>query len=243
MYDTYIFDFYGTLVDIHTDENKMSFWIAFSRFCRKYGIFIRADKLRRMYRREVGKEILRTGRSTGYRYPEPDLLKVFCRLLPGLSSAQVREAAWQFRLLSRDRFEVYPHVREVLGQLKAEGKTICLLSNAQACFTDPELDESGLREYFDIILLSSDCRMKKPQPEFMEILLEGRDRKRCIMTGNDFESDAASAYACGVQAVFLNTYRQSEEEIGKYLKKYPGTYVIADGDIAKLREVAECRNG
>ncbi len=243
MFDTYIFDFYGTLTDIHTDENKISFWIAFSRYCRKYGVFIRAERLRSLYRREVKKEIRRTGRRTGYRYPEPDLMKVFGRILPDCTDEELQEAAYQFRLMSRERFCVYPHVKEVLQQLKDDGKRICLLSNAQACFTGRELQETGLREYFDCVLLSSDHQMKKPQKEFMEILLKDRQRDRCVMIGNDFETDAASAAACHVKAVILNTFGLSEERITGYLKRYPDTYVISDGDMGKLAEVTKCLNG
>ena len=49
---------------------------------------------------------------------------------------------------------------------KRKGCRIYLLSNAQAAFTNAEIDLMALRPYFDAIYLSSDAGICKPQPEF-----------------------------------------------------------------------------
>ena len=48
-----IFDFYGTLVDIHTDEEKMSLWNAMKDYYRAYGADYTAEKLKNSYHAAV----------------------------------------------------------------------------------------------------------------------------------------------------------------------------------------------
>lgn len=50
MYDTCIFDLYGTLVDIRTDEDKAELWERLSLFYAYYGAKYAPDELKRSYR-------------------------------------------------------------------------------------------------------------------------------------------------------------------------------------------------
>ena len=45
-YRNYIFDLYGTLVDIHTDEEDPAAWAALARFYSYYGARYAPDALR-----------------------------------------------------------------------------------------------------------------------------------------------------------------------------------------------------
>ena len=67
---------------------------------------------------------------------------------------------------------VYPHTKEVLTSLKEQRCHLYLLSNAQAAFTNAEIDLMALRPYFDAIYLSSDAGICKPQPEFLKQVLD-----------------------------------------------------------------------
>lgn len=48
-YQNYIFDLYGTLVDIHTDEDQPAAWAALARFYSYYGARYAPDELRAAY--------------------------------------------------------------------------------------------------------------------------------------------------------------------------------------------------
>ena len=52
-YDNYIFDLYGTLVDIHTDESDTAIWEKLAMFYGYYGALYEA---KRSEERRVGKE-------------------------------------------------------------------------------------------------------------------------------------------------------------------------------------------
>lgn len=51
MYETCIFDLYGTLVDIHTDEKKEELWEKLALFYAFYGAFYTPGELREAYGR------------------------------------------------------------------------------------------------------------------------------------------------------------------------------------------------
>ena len=80
-YRNYIFDLYGTLVDLETDERKTPLWRLLSDFYRVYGCRWKVKELRdtffAMDREE--REILSA--RTGYACPEIKLERVFVRVL------------------------------------------------------------------------------------------------------------------------------------------------------------------
>lgn len=52
-YTNYLFDLYGTLVDIHTDEEKLELWEKMSLFYGYYGAAYTAAELHEAYLQEV----------------------------------------------------------------------------------------------------------------------------------------------------------------------------------------------
>ena len=139
-----------------------------------------------------------------------------------------------FRVLSRKRLELYPHTKEVLEDMKAAGCRIYLLSNAQAEFTNPEIDLVGLRELFHAIYLSSDAGIRKPQPEFLlEVIKEHQlNPEKTVMVGNDFTTDVAVAQSIGMESILINTFPYSDTELRE--KNQAGVRVIQD--IQELQE-------
>ena len=57
-YDNYVFDLYGTLVDIHTDESKEEIWERLAMFYGYYGALYESEELKNAYKKLVsGKEL------------------------------------------------------------------------------------------------------------------------------------------------------------------------------------------
>lgn len=96
-----------------------------------------------------------------------------------------------FRCFSTKYIKLYDGVTELLDALKANGKKIYLLSNAQRSFTANEMDMLGLTKYFDGICISSDEECSKPDSHYFEILFDryGLEKSESIMIGNDYISD------------------------------------------------------
>ena len=54
-YENYIFDLYGTLVDIHTDEEKTELWEKLAQFYGYYGAVYTAEASRGRKRMHCGR--------------------------------------------------------------------------------------------------------------------------------------------------------------------------------------------
>lgn len=204
MYQNYIFDLYGTLLDIHTDETGIRVWYVMQKRFRDAGVFSRPSELRRQYVRYCREEMGRMD----VPYPEIDICNVFQRLAEGKADrAWAEETAVQFRNAARVYCHPYRKTKKVLQELKRQGKKTWLLSNAQRVFTIPEMEAFGLPEYFDDIFISSDYGIRKPDPAFLMLLLEKHDLQKedTVMIGNEFASDIRTADACGIDSVFINT--------------------------------------
>lgn len=209
-----IFDLYGTLADICTDESSDAFWEAVAADAGRFGARYEAEALRKTYLALCADEVrLRAAAlpDVPEAYLEPELLHVFMRLLHA-GEKQAGRFAKLFRRRSTQWLRPIPHALETLGTLKRRGVRTYLLSNAQSCFTVDELMTLGIREAFDGIILSSDAGMKKPYRGLFELLLAryGIDRKTAVMIGNDAAADIAGADAAGLRSRYIHT-RQSGE--------------------------------
>ena len=232
-YDNYIFDLYGTLADIKTDEYDMDFWKEMAGLYNAYGTHYKAKQLRKAFFKMNREERALLKDRLGCQWSEIKLEKVFMRLLKEYTEiaddkhAKVRlpenEAVWaefmanSFRVLSRYYLKLYPGTLETLDKLRAAGKKVYMLSNAQAIFTRPEIKLLELDEHMDKIYISSDYGVMKPDPMFITALIEteGLDISKSVMIGNEVRSDMKVAYSVGMDSILLNTGGLSKKEIKK----------------------------
>ncbi|MBR1758954.1 MAG: HAD family hydrolase [Lachnospiraceae bacterium] len=249
-YTNYIFDLYDTLVHIHTDETKPALWRNTAAFLKRRGVCWQPQMLRIAYLRlcHEADDALRKELNTDL--PEIELLDVFRTLIAhpmkphSLSDEQIDalagELALYFRKTSREYLYPYPGTLETLAKLRARGKRLYLLSNAQSCFTNQELSDCGLANVFDEIRLSSDYHVRKPAPKFMADLLAYHhlNREETVMVGNDFTSDIRIAQSCGLESIFLNTYQYSPEEMDAQIRTQgldPSTItLLVSGEISEI---------
>lgn len=233
MYKNYIFDLYGTLVDIRTNEQKPYLWKKMSEIYSAYGAVYTAKELRSTYCELVAKYEKALPKNG-----EINLNQVFSELFEskgvfcdqGLS----RHIAITFRSISRQKLCVYEYVKETLEELKKRGKKVYLLSNAQSDFTRPEIEMLGLTSYFDGIFISSEVGYKKPSSDFFNRLLDmfRLDAKDCLMVGNDESADIQGAHLVGMDSLYLHTEISPKEDTSS-----TATYVVMDGDWKKVSEI------
>ena len=231
-FSSFIFDLYGTLADIHTDETLPSLWTGAAADANAFGTSYDAASYRAAYLSLCADEVrLRMLQlpSVPEEYAEPELLHVFQRLLSegGADSADAAPMlAKRFRERSTLRIGRMPHALETLDALRLAGKRVFLLSNAQACFTNDELERLDLKDRFDAVLLSSDAGMKKPYHGVFERLIDscGIDRSTALMVGNDAVADMGGAHAAGVRGAYIHTWQS-----GTYPAALPdGCFEIKD---------------
>lgn len=210
-YDTVLFDLYGTLVDIRTDENDPDAWEALRDFLDETGAhYDNADQLRdRFMGARALSSVVPAGRDPAFY--EPDLLPTY-RAMFSLRGMRVgerlsRKAAWVFRQASTRLIWLYPGALDMLKLLRSRGLRIILLSNAQSCYTRPELAMLGLADVFDDILISSEEHVRKPGAEFFTRALSraGTTADRTVMVGNAEDNDILGARNVGIDGVYLRT--------------------------------------
>lgn len=216
-----IFDLYGTLVDIHTDERSPRLWARMAELYRRRGAPYQPGELRDAYFRAVGsmeREAPRQ-RDCHEAHPEIKLELVFQRLYEEKGVAVDLESAIRtgqlFRRHSTEYLRLYDGAKELLAALREQGRTVWLLSNAQAIFTRWELERLGLADSFDGIYLSSDYGVKKPDRRFFDALLRERGilPEQAVMIGNDGRCDIEGARAVGLSTVYIRSNLSPDEPL------------------------------
>ncbi len=231
MYKYYLFDLYGTLIDIHTNEEALPLWEKLSSFYAFNGAHYTATTLEEAYIEKVNTY---KALETHTAYPDFPLEQVFRDLFLAKAVTPTTDltlsAMQLFRILSTKYIRLYPSVHELLSQLKACGKKLFVLSNAQREFTLKEMRILDIEAYFDGIYFSSDHHCCKPDSAFYEILLKSENLlpQDCLMIGNDYKADCEGANACGIASLYIHSNLSPD-----YPKDFSAQYKVLKGGLAK----------
>lgn len=222
----FLFDLYGTLADIKTDEELQSLWFGFAWLLGESDV--------QGVKNEYLEICRKYSNARAHKFVEFDLLHVFEEMLEnrGAKKEKANELAREFRVLSRQKLRLFPYVVDILKGLKERGAGVYLVSNAQACFTLDELDELGIKPLFDGILISSDAGVKKPCSEIFDVAFNkfNLNREECYYVGNDLHDDVLGASGTGLKTVYIET-----EQSGKY----PDLCVSPDFIVATHEDMKE----
>lgn len=239
-YQNCIFDLYGTLVDIHTEEDAPRLWTAMADYYRERGAAYRPDELRGAYRQAVKSAEARTGAGAAdvhEAHPEIQIERIFQQLFLAKGAAadygQAVRAGRQFRMLSTEYIRLYDGAEALLRTLRTHGCGVYLLSNAQSIFTMLELEQLGLKPLFDGIYLSSDYGVKKPDRRFFDILLKAEQIAPCdaVMIGNDGTCDICGGRSAGLSTLYIHSNLSPDEA------EPPADHVLDQMDLARVKEI------
>lgn len=200
-----IFDLYGTLVDIATNEDKKEIFDYLSLYFQYYGANITGKNLRLALDAEK-ERYLQTHHE---RYPELDLEVIFDNILKreGINNPFLTESCCKlYRLISRDRFQLFPDSLPVLREMKRSGYPLALISDAQKVFTLEEARMLGVDQFFQHVLLSTDFGFKKPDPRLFDIaaaLLEVPPAN-AVYIGDNADKDIPGAKRTGMPVILVD---------------------------------------
>ena len=209
-YTDLVFDLYGTLVDIHTEEDdrvweKTAFYFGF------YGASYTGPELKAAFQSAMRVREAKAGQSYEC-FPDLPFEETMADLFRAKGVTENADtlginAAQLFRISSLDYIKLYPHALEALAKLRKAGYRLWLLSNAQAIFTAYELRLLGLGDQLDGIYLSSNYKCRKPDLRFYQALIDERhlDVSKTMMIGNDRQTDIAGAKAAGMATLYMHT--------------------------------------
>lgn len=231
-YDNYIFDLYGTLVDIHTDESDTAIWEKLAMFYGYYGALYEAKELKERYETLVksseaelkkkieNMDIEKQNEASDAQFaisyaheasPEIHIEDVFEKLYEEKGVNPTKELSVHtgqfFRVMSTEYIKLYPGTKEMLKELKEAGKNVYLLSNAQRIFTAYEMRRLDIFDLFDDVFISSDYNTKKPDVRFYKELINKHDIdvSKSLFIGNDSTTDIKGAKECHMDAFYVKS--------------------------------------
>jgi haloacid dehalogenase superfamily, subfamily IA, variant 3 with third motif having DD or ED/haloacid dehalogenase superfamily, subfamily IA, variant 1 with third motif having Dx(3-4)D or Dx(3-4)E len=225
-----LFDIYGTLIDIQTDEISMDAYDILSKWLEYKHVYISPDQIKWFYHEEFARRLgppdQRRAESDAFReitdeysarargtelFLDSDVTDVFRTILArccNIMSPEVdhlpEDCSHLFRTATRKRMFIYPTVKPGLDQIK-KGYRLGIVSNAQEAFTLPELDLYGLQSYFETIVLSSQAGVKKPNSKIFEQALDNLNIEpwQAAFVGNDLFADILGAGKIGMKTIYV----------------------------------------
>jgi len=204
-----LFDLYGTLIDIETDESLEEIYRSIAHFLTYHGIYLHRWEVRDRYY-----EIMKQQKEErGEEYPEIDVEAIWNSFLrqEGIGAPLARRQlatilAQIYRGISRKLLQLYPDVKSVLNKLRPTYR-MALVSDAQPCYALPEMKAVGLEGYFDPIIISADYGFRKPDARLIKKALDTMKLvpAEVICVGNDMYRDIYGGSQLGIKTIFIDS--------------------------------------
>lgn len=212
-----IFDCYGTLIDIQTDENSFYTYDTVSKWLKYQGVKIDPLVLKEEYLSKANYIV----ENSEELHPEIKIEEIFESICNENSIWDIDakelgvETSRIFRSASLRNIEAYPQSILLLEKYRDLPK--CVVSNGQRVFSEPELRFLGLHQYFDFIIFSSDVGNKKPDTGMFKKALEfmGLEAHEVMSLGDTPENDMFPPQEIGMQAMHIHDSWKKIEETEK----------------------------
>ena len=224
-----VFDLYGTLVNIRTDEQDPTLYSELSKFLSYSHVNISPEELKEEYLKGVRRS-LSAGKE---QYPEVDVRSIFTGIVGARREGRAEPrtaliAARLFRSLSRKNFEPFPGIYGMLERLR-EQFPMALLSDAQRCFTEPEINQLKLGWLFAHIFMSSDYGFRKPDPKYFRMAIDALKLapEETLYVGDNAFRDLWGAKKAGMRMALVRS------EVREYDGMKPDIYL---DEIASLEQ-------
>lgn len=232
-----IFDLYGTLIDIETDEADYHIYRSIAHFLTYRGIYIHRKEVKENYYRIMKRQ----KEKKNEKYPEIDVICIWDTFLAQYSMEDSHERkelarilAQMYRGISRKRLRLYPYVKEVLNELRDDFQ-MAIVSDAQSCYAIPEICALGLDEYFNPVIISSEYGYRKPDMRLIQKALVSMklETDEVIFAGNDMYRDIYGAKRLAIKTIFFNS-NQGNRSCDK---------AVPDYTILEFKEILDCLTG
>lgn len=104
-----------------------------------------------------------------------------------------------------------PGALSLLKTLKGKAK-LGIITNGFTALQEIRLERTGLRDYFDLLVISEQIGVAKPHPAIFDYALEQAGnpaRSRVLMVGDTAESDILGGINAGLSTCWLNAHQRT----------------------------------
>lgn len=200
------FDVGGTLAD--GELNRESYQAELLRYLRDLGFEVSSEGYRKVMR--LALQRLEECRR---RFLETRFEEFYSEVLDKLGVPPRPEILKRVRTIYGRNFPQVPKlgVHETLRELRKTYK-LGVISNSMSGASKDFLEREGLASYFEVIVLSRDVGIRKPDPKIFSIALWrlGVKPSEAVHIGNSPEEDVAGAKGAGMKTVLLGKEEQAK---------------------------------
>lgn len=210
------FDLYQTLLDVELSVNnpnhEIEGWDVFAKALFKYGKEISGLEFQKLYTKRRDNFYSNKSKEIYHH----NLFEITSGVLAEdlglkLSKEEITELIYIYRKASRGHLNLYPGVFDTLSLL-SKTYTLSTASHAQGNFTQVELKELNIEQFFSHFVYSSDIRFRKESVEFYKYCLNtvGKAAKDCVMVGDNYDVDVLMPQQLGMKTVWIKNPITSE---------------------------------
>lgn len=204
-----LFDLYQTLLDVKLSVNnpnhEIEGWDAFVKILLKHGKEISGSEFQKLYtKRRDGFYSNRNKEIYHHNLFEitSDVLREDLGLV--LSKEEIIELIYIYRQASRGHLRLYHGVFDTLSLLSGE-YTLSTASHTQGSFTQLELRELNIEQFFSHFVYSSDIGWRKESTEFYKraLVVVGKEAADCLMVGDNYDVDVVVPQKLGIHGIWI----------------------------------------
>ncbi|MBC8286627.1 MAG: HAD family hydrolase [Nitrospinae bacterium] len=215
------FDWAHTLVDLGEEGDRLPLEKVFACLQEKQ-IALPEFEVCLGKSRELFRAMIEQSRTTHReaRYEEVLQYLLFYFKIPWRGKVSLQELLQvYYKEVYRER-EIFPEVNAVLQQLSQWGVCMGIISNTTnpVFMKELELEESGLKKYFDFTIYSSDVPFRKPHPSIFQLAISHFQLEPCeiLFVGDSLSMDILGAQGVGMQTAWVNRKKEQTDIVPDY---------------------------
>ncbi len=152
---------------------------------------------------------------TSHEYRSERFLGAIGQTAPGdeFTRGLIEEALSNYEKNYMESLQLKPFALKTLQALKEEGFSLAILTDAPEDAQDRVIKKLGIEAYFDSIFTSGGMRASKRTGLYSKVI-ERLDvqQEQVVMIGNSLASDVVPALAAGIEAIWFNDIKASNEK-------------------------------
>lgn len=220
-----LFEPYGALLEIETDERDWYAYLNLSRFLEYRGVRLGADELRRLWFERTAAQLAASAET----FPDISARTLWRELLDEHAPAChrylheldyetfVADVTTMHRALTRRTLRPMEDVRALLEVLTPRVR-LGIVADAQPDYLLPELAITALDRFFSTVVISGACGFRKPDPRLFATAAEhcATPPTHILFVGVDTGRDITGARTAGMRtALVVTPYGSKDIALGE----------------------------